>query len=148
MVFERILIATDGSERAEGAVRLGLGLARALGAGVTGLHVLRGAPLATVDRAEWECVEAELQEASERVLAFLRDEARARGVAVATKATVGEPADEIIKESRHHSLVVLGTLGRGALDHLLLGSVAEGVVRHAPCPVLVVPLERAVEEPR
>ena len=52
----------------------------------------------------------------------------------------GSPADEIIEcaKGKRADLVVIGTHGRGALAHFLLGSVAERVVRHAPCPVLTV----------
>jgi universal stress protein A len=52
----------------------------------------------------------------------------------------GSPADEIIAcaKDKRADLIVIGTHGRGALAHFLLGSVAERVVRHAPCPVLTV----------
>lgn len=53
--------------------------------------------------------------------------------------TVGDPADAILRVARERSvdLIVMGTHGRTGLQHVLLGSVAENVVRHAPCPVLV-----------
>lgn len=52
----------------------------------------------------------------------------------------GEPAEEIVRLARELpcDLIVMGTHGRTGLDRLLLGSVAEQVVRHAPCPVLTV----------
>lgn len=145
MVFGSILIPTDGSERVKPAVERALDLARATGARVTALHVVAASPPALVDPAGWERVQVELRDASERALRFVQEQARARGVPVAVKVVAGQASDEIIREARHHDLVVMGTLGRTGLDHLLLGSVAEKVVRHASVPVLVIPVQRPTE---
>jgi len=61
-------------------------------------------------------------------------------VPVETQVIVGEPFHDIccVAEQEQADLIVMGTQGRTGLQHLLLGSVAERVVRHAPCPVLVV----------
>jgi len=55
----------------------------------------------------------------------------------------GKPFNEIVQFARDHAtdLIVIGTHGRTGMEHLLLGSTAERVVRHAPCPVLVVRAE-------
>lgn len=60
--------------------------------------------------------------------------------AVRIEVVAGDPASEILRRARTHGidLVVVGTHGRTGLKHLVLGSVAERVVRQAPCPVLVV----------
>jgi nucleotide-binding universal stress UspA family protein len=52
----------------------------------------------------------------------------------------GTPADEIVRDAERHAsdLVVVGARGLGAFKRLVLGSVSESVLRHAPCPVLVV----------
>jgi nucleotide-binding universal stress UspA family protein len=59
---------------------------------------------------------------------------------VATALRVGSPFVEVIRYARDHDvdLIVMGTHGRGAIAHMLLGSVAERVVRKAPCAVLTV----------
>ncbi len=57
---------------------------------------------------------------------------------VKTLVIEGSPANEIITASKDYDLIVMGSLGRTGLSHLLMGSVAEKVVRHASCPVLVV----------
>jgi nucleotide-binding universal stress UspA family protein len=56
------------------------------------------------------------------------------------KVTVGKPAEEILQVARDEAvdLIVMGTHGRTGLRHVLLGSIAETVVRTAPCPVLTV----------
>ena len=61
-------------------------------------------------------------------------------VAVAEHRHFGRAADEIVIQAKEDKvdLVVMGSHGRSGLSHLLVGSVAESVVRHAPCPVLVV----------
>lgn len=74
-------------------------------------------------------------------LSALQKDLQARGVAqVATHIAQGDPVDEILREvrDRGHHLVVMGTHGRTGLSHALLGSVAEKVVRRAPCAVLTV----------
>ncbi len=67
------------------------------------------------------------------------------------KTQVGSPHREIVRYATEHQvdLIVLGTHGRGPLGHMLLGSVAERVVRTAPCPVLTVrhPQREFVAEP-
>jgi len=61
-------------------------------------------------------------------------------VPVQVKVAVGRPAEEILRVAREEKvdLIVMGTHGRTGLRHLLLGSVAEAVTRHAPCPVFTV----------
>lgn len=69
--------------------------------------------------------------------------AKAREAGVPTESTIrgGHPAREILAvvKEENSDLVVIGTHGRGGVEHLLLGSVAEKVMRKAPCPVMVVP---------
>jgi universal stress protein A len=57
-----------------------------------------------------------------------------------TKVIIGEPFGDIchVTEEEKVDLLVMGSHGRTGMSHVLLGSVAERVVRHAPCPVLVV----------
>ena len=65
---------------------------------------------------------------------------RAAGVTVSFLVWTGDPGDSIVSaaEAENVDLVVVGTHGRGTIGRLLLGSVSEHVVRHAPCPVLVI----------
>ncbi len=136
--IHRILIPTDGSESVKSAVTRGIALARTLNATVTALHVVDASRFATVPGLEWDALEAALKEEAERALAFVEDIGREAGVEVVAKRADGHPSDVIVNEGRDHDLIVMGTLGRTGLAHLLLGSVAERVIRHAPCPVLVV----------
>ena len=140
---KRILWATDLSPTSEGAGRYVLPLAEMFSAEVFLLHVvsaaqLVGAPDMPVPLpGEW--LEAELA-ARDRDLASREKEIEATGATARRKVTVGAPAATILAEAEAEraDLIVMGTHGRRGLPHVLLGSVAEAVIRKAPCPVLVV----------
>ncbi|MCG7844209.1 MAG: universal stress protein, partial [Methanomassiliicoccales archaeon] len=68
----------------------------------------------------------------------VKKEAEAMGVKLTTRVEEGSPSRKIVDLSAEHDLVVMGTLGRTGFSKLLLGSVAERVVRFAKCPVLVI----------
>lgn len=139
MTYRRILVPTDGSERSRAALERALELAEAFRATVTGLYVVNESSYVGLPTGfEWETLVRALREEGARALADVESAARARGVPVETKLVEGHPAERIVQEAEAHDLVVVGTLGRTGLAHLLLGSVAERVIRHAPCPVLVV----------
>jgi nucleotide-binding universal stress UspA family protein len=119
----RILVGTDFSESGEAAVGVAARYARALHAPLHVLHVF-GAQEVEVAR----------------LLADAAAEAGTDGP-VTVAATGGDPAEEILRYASEHSidLIVVGTQRRTAVSRLVLGSVAERVVRGARCPVLVVP---------
>jgi universal stress protein A len=78
---------------------------------------------------------------AEEALAQFVGEASKAGVRIrAARADRGSPAHAIVDAAKlgNYDLIVLGTHGRTGLSHMLIGSVAERVVRHAPCPVLSV----------
>jgi nucleotide-binding universal stress UspA family protein len=79
-----------------------------------------------------------LEEAADAAVDQVRQEGENIGVVVKTVVKDGVPAHEIIEASKGYDLIVMGTLGRTGLSHLLIGSVAEKVVRFANCAVLVI----------
>jgi nucleotide-binding universal stress UspA family protein len=121
-----ILVATDFSDNADAALDVAARYARALH---TRLHLLH------VFTAEALGVTVLLGDAAARV---------GPDVPVIVAATGGDPVEEIIRYARRHpiDLIVVGTHGRTGVSRVLLGSVAERVVRAARCPVLVVPAVR------
>jgi nucleotide-binding universal stress UspA family protein len=140
MAFERILIAVDTSEIGVHATLVGLELASALGTKVAYIHVIAPA----ISDGSWFAVASpELTEPPDdeilEVLASLRGR-----VPIPTETAkfvpVGNPVELIADAARDWpaDLVVIGSHGRNGVDRVLLGSVAEGVARHAPCPVLIV----------
>ena len=141
---KKILVPTDFSPPAAGAVEQAVMFANIYGASLTLFHVY-GLPPPMVDGADayGKDVEQALAEGAERSLTALRDELRRRfpdAPVTETKAVLGFAADEIVGEARRgdFDLIVMGTHGRTGFRHMLLGSVAERVVRTAPVPVLTV----------
>ncbi len=140
---QRILWATDLSRVSEGAWRYALTLGDLLAAQMVLLHVVRPAdPAGAADH-----LVPPASGRMERYLAPLESELESRrqavealGLRARRKVVVGVPADVIVAEAEAEQadLVVVGTQGRTGLSHLLLGSVAEAVIRKAPCPVLAV----------
>jgi nucleotide-binding universal stress UspA family protein len=84
-----------------------------------------------------------LEREGEEAMEFVKGEAEKMGVKVIPRIEEGSPSRRIVDLSAEHDLVVMGTLGRTGFSKLLLGSVAERVVRFSKCPVLVV---RSTEE--
>jgi nucleotide-binding universal stress UspA family protein len=145
MNIRSILLPTDFSECARYAVPVAAEFARLLGARVVCLHVVEP----VVQSAGWSplsepmpVVEADEQLESAAALdlpAFSRSEEFA-GLDVEDVLARGEPAAEIVRVAgkRGVGLIVISAHGRTGLGRILFGSTAESVVRHAPCPVLVV----------
>jgi nucleotide-binding universal stress UspA family protein len=144
MPFKRILIAVDTCEIGVHATLVGLDLAAALGAKVGLVHVI--AP-AIANGAWFAVAPVELMEPPEAesldLLAGLKGRAPIPADTVSF-APVGDPIDSICNAAGGWpaDLVVIGSHGREGIERVLLGSVAEGVARQAPCPVLVVRKER------
>ncbi len=140
--FARILVATDFSPAAEEAWKTARRLAQSLGAELVLLHVLVEGPL----YSESPFTGARVREAyasarawAEKQLEQWAAEARASGIAVRVNLRSGVPHREIVKAARPKTdLLVVGTRGLGRVERALLGSVADRVIRMAPCPVLSV----------
>ncbi len=141
----RILMATDFSSCSKDALDHAAYLARNLGAELHLLHVFElplflpsGVSIGV--RPEVHQWIGEAREAAKKALDELAGEIRRGGVKVRAEFREGIPYLEIVKAAGEMpaDLVVLGTHGRTGLAHVLLGSVAERVVRKSPCPVLSV----------
>ena len=134
--LKQILVATDFSEVSTAAIDYGRDLARTFGASLQLLHVMENPFLRPTPGDPHTIKAATLRHLLER----LTDDDRLALHATAALETSDDPAVEIVKYAKTHAsdLIVLGTHGRGGVAHLLLGSVAEKVVRTAPCPVLTV----------
>ena len=138
-IYKRILIPTDGSEYTKAAVSHGLKLAKAMGAEVTTMHVLDEAPYYFLsDGLSIPNLFAQLEAEGRKAVQYVVDEGDKMGVKVDQRIEKGHPADTIVEASKDYDLVIMGTLGRSGLSHLMIGSVAEKVVRFSACPVLLV----------
>jgi universal stress protein A len=142
--LKKILVPIDFSELSRKAMQYALTFARQFNAEVLLLHVLEFTPLTTpvppLPTIQDEMTRVTLRESAAKQLAVWRDEISSQA-AVRGSVRDGVSAHaEIVKAATegNFDLIILGTQGRTGLAHLLIGSTAERVVRHAPCPVLVV----------
>lgn len=142
MSFKKILVATDFSKESAVALDTAIDFALATGASIDVVHVVEE-PVATVGGAHAYAFDVpelrgELLKLAERALTDIQK--THEGVPLATRALVGHAAQTIVAlaADEHVDLIVLGSHGRHALTRLLMGSVAERVVRLAPCAVLTV----------
>ncbi|OYR48289.1 MULTISPECIES: universal stress protein [unclassified Halorubrum] len=143
-LYDRILVPTDGSTEGERAVAHALDLAAVHDAAVHAVHVVDTASYAGMPmEASWEGVGELLRGDAEEAVAAVEELAEETVVDVETAVVEGSPSREIIRyaEGNGCDLVVMGTHGRGGIDRLLLGSVAEKVVRGAAVPVLTVRID-------
>lgn len=138
--FGHVLCPIDFSDHSRPALDLAASVAAPGGAGITLLHVVE-LPASYNEEPLGEGVIQELDQSAARRLERCGDELRARiGVPVTTRTRIGRPGAQILAaldDDPSFDLVLMGSHGRTGLSRLLLGSVAEQVVRHASCPVLV-----------
>ena len=141
--IQQLLVPTDFSPTSDIALRYAFDIAPVTAA----IHVVHVVDETRLIAAYPDGFVAELPGAREELVASaytrlneLAKPPASTPVAVTTEVVVGQPAAAIaaVAKARRADVIVMGTHGRGAVAHALLGSVAERVVRSAPCPVLTV----------
>ena len=143
-LFRRILVPHDFSDHAARALALAVDLAVKHGGRLTVLHAV--APVYTdvalaAGGAFWAPPGELLQKLQQRLESLVARATRRRRVRTECRVVMGRPFVEINAAARRADVIVMGTSGRTGLSHVLLGSVAERVVRRAPVPVLTVRAE-------
>jgi nucleotide-binding universal stress UspA family protein len=136
IAVKRVLVPTDFSETSDAALKYGIGLTKAFDARLYLLHITGESGVNF--EADFPMVQFE-HAVGERLERFVsQDEATALRPEYALRT--GSPSDEIVRYAgdRDIDLIVMGTHGRSGVPHMLMGSVAEKVVRAASCPVLTV----------
>lgn len=137
----RILVPVDFSPATNPALRYAARLAEVFGATVYPVYVIDS--LSSLKAAQWvgERTDTEAAKLAMREkLAELANDQIEELVPVYPDVADGDPAEQIVAFAKRHAadLLIISTHGRTGLKHALIGSVAEEVVRRAPCPVLVV----------
>ncbi|HEX3456545.1 MAG TPA: universal stress protein [Candidatus Baltobacteraceae bacterium] len=139
----RVLVPLDGSETSERALEVAAGFAATIGAEIVACHIVDLARAAAMSGGEGQLVAGCLDALRDEGRSILKDaEQRVAGrVKVTGRIVDGAPVEAIEKLAKEisASFIVLGSHGRSGLTRLVLGSVAEGVVRAAHVPVMVVP---------
>jgi nucleotide-binding universal stress UspA family protein len=142
--LKRILVAVDFSQCSRHALEYGCALAERFEAELHLLHVASdfdaGMVVPGLGFPPPEVFRREVLEKAQAALAELPAAAWCAGKTVVRDVRYGSPFVEIVRYAKEKAtdLIVVGTHGRSGLTHVLLGSVAEKVVRKSPCPVLTV----------
>ena len=138
-MFDRILIAVDGSPHSDKAVAYAHGLAEGFGARLLLVHVY---PQTSdlLGYRDFERLVSRRQAAGQKIIAAARQRLGRIDAAVQEDLLEGPEAEAILSAARAHGvdLIVMGTRGRGAIEGLLFGSVSRKVTHLAPCPVLLI----------
>jgi nucleotide-binding universal stress UspA family protein len=140
ITLKKILVPTDFSDHSEKAIQYGAELASKFGAELHLLHLVETVPVMYGEGAIYSPeTKAHFKDVAARQLNDLKLDVT-DAVNVLRTVRNGHPFVETVRYAKDNDvdLIVIGTHGRGAIAHMLLGSVAERVVRKAPCPVLVV----------
>ena len=144
LTLKTVLVPTDFSAASESALRYGKAMAERFGATLHIVHVMEDllahAWAAEVYVSSMPQLRDEIEKESRQRLDTLLPDAERKAFRAETALLAGNPFLEIIRYAKAHNvdLIVMGTHGRGPIAHMLLGSVAEKVVRKSPCPVLTV----------
>jgi nucleotide-binding universal stress UspA family protein len=141
--LKRILVPLDFSECARKALQYAIPFAGMCDARLLLLHVVQLSYTAgELGPPEALLVDADASQGAEQRLRDLASQAVGHQAAWETVVRMGLPSDEIVQAAQdlNADLIILSTHGHTGLKHMLLGSVAEAVVRRAPCPVLTVRL--------
>ena len=146
--IKTILVPTDFSEPTRQVMDYAVYLAQTFGARLILVHIFQTLPLTEavnwLDTAAPPAAESglweQLKAAAETQMARLKEKYSEAGVEIETRVAEGVPSVEIIRlaDREKVDLIAMGSHGRTGVRHLLIGSVAERVVRKAPCPVFVI----------
>ncbi len=142
---EKLLLATDGSQFSEGAIREAIRLAKRCSSKLSAISVIETNP-------EYETIAPQLLEKAEKTarehLESVKAQAKKEGVDCSTFILEGEDSYNYISEEAAEnkiSMIIMGRRGRTGLKRLVMGSTVARVIGHAPCNVLVVPKAAVVE---
>lgn len=140
ITIKSILCPMDFSEASKNAYRYACEFAKSMGARVVLLNVIEPRPIAADMTLNYIPLEEDLAAAAKEDFVPLVDECKSEGVDVSADVAIGIPAEVILEQTTELdvSLVIMGSHGKTGLSRLLMGSVAEAVVRKAPVPVLIV----------
>ncbi|MFZ2498144.1 MAG: universal stress protein [Methanosarcina sp.] len=138
----QILIATDGSETANEAADFGLEMVGCSGAKVYVIYVIETTPYRSVplDQIWSKEVLEDVEKAGYEATSYIEKIAKAAGAEVESRVLKGNPAEKIVSfaEDNNIDMIIIGSLGKGGYERLVMGSVSEKVARHAKVPVLIV----------
>lgn len=144
-MINKVMIAIDGSDTSKKAAEVGIDIARRANGSIIAVYVmdisrLSHLPGYTTLPGLKEKILALMQDEGQQATDFVRDRSKNMGVASRFIIAQGNPAEEILKAAREEEadIIVMGKIGRTAVEKFLLGSVAEKVVLQSTIPVLLI----------
>ncbi len=138
-MFKRILVAYDGSEGSRTALKRGIELAQALDAELVSISIEEHLPYYAASISEVKATKEQIDEHFRALTKQARDVAALSGLTMETIVQQGHEVERIVgaaKEGRF-DLLIIGYHGHSRIFERAMGSTAQSIVRHAPCPVLV-----------
>ncbi|HUW68049.1 MAG TPA: universal stress protein [Candidatus Nanoarchaeia archaeon] len=140
-LFQKIVLATDGSEYSANVIKYAIELAKISEAKIYAIYVVDTGIFTSIPMdVAWTNMYELLKQEGNVATNQVESEAMAANIEVESITVEGHPAEEIIKlaEDKSADIIVMGTLGKSGLDRFLLGSVAEKVSRTSKIPVMIV----------
>ena len=148
LLFKKILVPLNGSKHSVQALKMAVQIAKKFDGKIALIHVYSAVRLATMTPPRISVMAPTgvailvegVREAGASVLADGEERVKAEGVQVETLLREGHTVQEILKTAREgeFNLIVMGSRGLSKIKEIFLGSVSDGVIRNASCPVLVV----------
>jgi nucleotide-binding universal stress UspA family protein len=139
--IRKIVVPTDFSGHADAALEYAVFLAKTHGASIHLVHAYQLPIRPTPSEFAYSAgLFADIQKYAQQGVDALRQKVAAQGIEASAEAVEGPASVRIVELAEHAraDLIVMGTRGLTGVKHVLLGSVAERTVRHAPCPVLTI----------
>jgi len=152
--FKKVLSPTDFSEASYAGLAVANELALHFSAELLVVHVVAAVPLPIMDSGEGlggfdvSSYQLELEASAKNSLQELLDQRVSKELRVRPLVAYGDAANEVVRiaEAEQVDLIVIATHGMTGWRHFIFGSVAEKVVRHAPCPVMTIRAPSAQKE--
>jgi nucleotide-binding universal stress UspA family protein len=138
-MFKRILVAYDGSEGSRVALKRSIELAKALGAELASISVEEHLPYYAASISEVKGTQEQIDAHFQSLTKQARDLAALAGIDMDTRVQQGHEVERIVEAAREgrFDLLVIGYHGHSRIFERTMGTTAQAIVRHAPCPVLV-----------
>lgn len=139
ILFQKILVPLDGSEHSLYALEKAIQIARKFDGKLMLIHMY-SMGIFELTPSQLNTYVLEHRKSGEKILEEGKKRAYAEGVPFETRLEEGHIVGGIVKAAKegNFDLIVMGARGKSELEDLLLGSVSQGVMLHAPCPVLIV----------
>jgi nucleotide-binding universal stress UspA family protein len=140
MIFQKILVPLDGSEHSERALEAAVQLAKKFNSKLALLTVYSATEMIPSPEFPGFPVIGAAREWGGKILAEAEQKVKSETIEVETELTEGNAVERIVEKSKEgkFDLIVMGARGLSTIEKILIGSVSEGVIKNAPCPVLIV----------